>query len=141
MEPVYERIDYCSDSKTLWGKLKSAKWDWLGIDKRGEFILGYPKRKGGVTGTLMLKVERQGDVVEGQHTVRVYDEPTETNPTRNDVLPDESSAIAEFDRLVQEIKSSSNYRLSRVQRVEMGIVAQEWFGVTGHSESLYPESL
>jgi hypothetical protein len=139
VEPIYERTDYCSDPKTLWGKLKSAKWDWLGIDARDDFVLGYPKRKGAITDTLMLEVRRHG-MVQGQHTVRVYDEPTEADPTRNDVLADEPSAIAEFDRVVQEIRTSPNYRLSRVQRVEKGRVVQEWFGVTGHSESWYPES-
>jgi hypothetical protein len=60
VEPIYERTDYCSDPKTLWGKLKSAKWDWLGIDARDDFVLGYPKRKGAITDTLVLEVRRHG---------------------------------------------------------------------------------
>jgi hypothetical protein len=87
----------------------------------------------------MVKAERQG-AIEGHHTVRIYDHPKEIDPTWSNVLADESSAIAEFDRVVQEVRTSPNYRLSKVQRVEMGRVVQEWFGVAGHADAWYPES-
>lgn len=75
MEPIYQRMDYCSEPKTLWGKLQSGEWDWLGIDRDRNFILGYPRRVGGVTDSLMVVMEKGPDVIPGDHTVRIYDDP------------------------------------------------------------------
>ena len=138
MEPVYREIGYCSDVGTLWRKLKSRQCDWLGIDENGNYRLGYPKRQGGVTESLLIQASREGAVV-GAHTVRIYDDPAESTPAFNDVLLDEESAKAEFDRIVQERRTSPNHRLSRVQRIEEGVIVQEWLGVAGHHEKLYPE--
>jgi hypothetical protein len=139
MEPVYQRIDYCSQVKTLWRKLRSGQWDWLGIDKSDNYILGYPMRRGGVTDSLMVEQGHGDDAVLGRHTVRIYDDPREERPWRNSILPDEASAIAEFDRFAGEMGTSPNYRLARVQRVEKGIIVQEWFGIAGHTEEWFPE--
>jgi hypothetical protein len=139
MEPVYQRIDYCSDTRTLWRKLQSGRWDWLGIDKNDNYILGYPKRKSGVTDSLMVEQRHGEDVVLGAHTVRIYVDPREERPWRTSILPDEPTAIVEFDRFVEEVRASPNYRLARVQRVEEGRIVQEWFGVAGHPKAWYPE--
>ena len=53
---------------------------------------------------------------------------------------DEASAIAAFYQFAEEVRISLNYRLAKVQRVEEGIVVQEWFGVAGHREEWYPEA-
>ena len=53
---------------------------------------------------------------------------------------DEASAIAAFNQFVEDVRTSPNYRLAKVQRVEEGIIVQEWFGVAGHREEWYPEA-
>jgi hypothetical protein len=42
LEPLYERIEVCRDAETLWGKLNSGGWDWLGVKPDGVFVLGGP---------------------------------------------------------------------------------------------------
>jgi hypothetical protein len=143
MEPVYREIGYCSDVGTLWRKLKSNQCDWLGIDEKGDYRLGYPKRRSGVEDSLLVTQYNAKDVVLGAHTVRIYDAPwqgSENNPFRNSLYDDEASAIAAFYQFVEEVRTSPNYRLAKVQRVEEGIVVQEWFGVAGHREEWYPEA-
>jgi hypothetical protein len=140
MDPVYREIGYCSDTGTLWRKLKSGRCDWLGIDEKGDYRLGYPKRRGGVTDSLRVDQWHGEDAVLGAHTVRIYIDPTEKRPWRNSILHDEPSAIAEFLRFAEEMRTSPNHRLAMVQRVENGMIVQEWFGVAGHREEWYPEA-
>ena len=40
--PLYEYIEYVSNAETLWHKLQSGHWDWIGVNQRGQFIVGRP---------------------------------------------------------------------------------------------------
>ena len=42
--PLYEHIEFCRNAETLWHKLQSGRWDWLGVHPRGQFVLGTPAR-------------------------------------------------------------------------------------------------
>lgn len=33
-------IEFCRNAKTLWGKIESGRWDWLGVHPDGQFVLG-----------------------------------------------------------------------------------------------------
>jgi hypothetical protein len=39
---LYEKIEFCRSAETLWGKLESGRWDWLGVHPDGQFVLGSP---------------------------------------------------------------------------------------------------
>lgn len=49
-QQIYTVIEYCNDAETLWAKIESGHWDWLGVavDKsdRRTFILGSPAAGG-----------------------------------------------------------------------------------------------
>jgi len=45
-QQLYAVIEFCTDPETLWGKIKSGEWDWLGVYEskgRRRFILGRPR--------------------------------------------------------------------------------------------------
>ncbi len=44
--PLYEKVEFCRSEETLWGKLQSGRWDWIGVHPKGQFILGRPRRFG-----------------------------------------------------------------------------------------------
>lgn len=33
-QQLYRAIEFCVDPETLWGKIESGKWDWLGVRER-----------------------------------------------------------------------------------------------------------
>lgn len=47
MEPIYRRIEFCRNPERLWGKLRSGRYDWLGVKSDGQFVLGSPPVKKG----------------------------------------------------------------------------------------------
>jgi hypothetical protein len=49
VKPVYEKIEFCRNAKTLWGKIQSGRWDWLGVHPNGQFVLGSPRQGKGFT--------------------------------------------------------------------------------------------
>src|SRR5215204_4051057 len=49
VKPVYEKIEFCRNAKTLWGKLQSGRWGWLGVHPNGQFVLGSPRQGKGST--------------------------------------------------------------------------------------------
>jgi hypothetical protein len=62
MEPRYTHIEFCRNPKTLWEKVKSGKWEWLGVHKDGKFVLGSGKRarEGGGSAVLQAEGAEQG---------------------------------------------------------------------------------
>ena len=42
--PLYQYIEFCRNAETLWHKLQSGHWDWLGRKPDGTFVLGKPRR-------------------------------------------------------------------------------------------------
>jgi hypothetical protein len=69
--PVYRHIEFCTSPETLWGKLKSGNWDWLGVkpDDR-TLVVGSPRRPA-MTGSLSLQVHRGSG--ESRYAVRETD--------------------------------------------------------------------
>ena len=67
--PLYRRIKFCRNAETLWHKLQSGDWDWLGVHPKGQFVLGSPRLEGRITSGLTTKTIRQG-VQEGRHGVK-----------------------------------------------------------------------
>jgi hypothetical protein len=68
--PVYEHIEFCRNVKTLWSKLESGYWDWLGVHPKGQYVLGRPRRGGsGVYAPSIIST--QPNAKEGQHGIRI----------------------------------------------------------------------
>lgn len=44
---LYALIEFCNSRKSLWGKLESGRYEWLGVKPDGRtFVLGSPPRRG-----------------------------------------------------------------------------------------------
>jgi hypothetical protein len=46
-QQLYAVVEFCSSAETLYGKIESGHWDWLGVAEKGRkktFILGRPSR-------------------------------------------------------------------------------------------------
>lgn len=68
--PAYEYIEFCRNAKTLWSKLESGRWDWLGVHPKGQYVLGRPRR-GGIRVYAPSIINTQPDAKEGQHGIRI----------------------------------------------------------------------
>jgi hypothetical protein len=69
--PVYHYIEFCRDPETLWHKLQSGHWDWLGRKPNGQFVLGRPRRNPpSEVGVPFLTGSEEG-ATEGLHGIRM----------------------------------------------------------------------
>jgi hypothetical protein len=41
-QQLYRVIEFCKDPETLWAKIESGHWQWLGIHPSGKYVLGRP---------------------------------------------------------------------------------------------------
>lgn len=125
MEPIYRNIEFCRDAKTLWGKLREGRWDWLGVHPNGQFVLGSPpssRLTDHVAATLTTGGAREGD-----HGVVVDTDPKEQNLASYQWLDDESTSRARYAEIVADYESREGPLLVRIQRVEQRQVAEEQF--------------
>jgi hypothetical protein len=74
--PIYKHIEFCRNPETLWRKIESH-WDWLGVDPKEQFVVGYPKR-GGLSGFIAAGDHIRPGAEVGAHGVRVW------TPSRRD---------------------------------------------------------
>jgi hypothetical protein len=68
--PLYQYIEFCRNAETLWHKLHSGHWDWLGRKPDGQFVLGSPRRKRKMIGASATAYV--GAAEEGKHGIREY---------------------------------------------------------------------
>lgn len=59
-QQLYATIEYCPDAETLWRRVESGHWDWLGVvkrDGRPMYVLGAPSiaRSPGTVSTLIAR--------------------------------------------------------------------------------------
>jgi hypothetical protein len=124
-QPVYEKIEFCRSPKTLWGKLRSKRWDWLGVHPEGQFVLGYPRRR--VPSSRAAGTVRHQGAREGEHGVRV-DSPFGHAGT--DWFPTEAEAVAFFEgKLSEGEESSEGPELLKVSRIEGRVPVEEEYVV------------
>jgi hypothetical protein len=69
--PLYQYIEFCRDAETLWRKLQSGHWDWLGRKPDGQFVLGRPRRKRAIV-SWSPSVFRSTAAEEGKHGIKIY---------------------------------------------------------------------
>jgi hypothetical protein len=122
MKPVYRYIEFCRKPETLWHKIESGDWDWLGVHRDGQFVLGRPKRSSGSSLRAALTVGS------GQHGVFVQG-PLDPGPMRS-WFSTEQEAKEEFSREVARLHDESEGPvLIRVRLVIGGYVEKEEFVV------------
>jgi hypothetical protein len=124
VKPVYEKIEFCRNAETLWGKVQSGRWDWLGVHPDGQFVLGSPRQGKGFT--MMVAPEKLNDsATRGEHGVRVR---TPLGPPKGGAtwFRTEQQARHEFQRKLDSLRDESHGPgLFKVQRIEKGLVVEE----------------
>jgi hypothetical protein len=122
-EPRYKKIEFCRSPKSLWGKLESGRWDWLGVHPDGQFVLGSPKA-GGISGSGSLEAHR-AEAAKGEHGIHTS---VPNNPCAHvEWYETEDQAQEAFDRFVAEQGESGSPGIMRIRRIEKRMVVQEDF--------------
>jgi hypothetical protein len=120
--PRYKHIEFCRNAETLWGKIRSGRWDWLGVHPDGRFVLGSPPT-GRIQDGVGLEVVR-GDAEEGRYGVVLH---TPGGPAGSTWCESADEARGEFDRCVREVSDREDPELVRVRLVLEGKIAREEF--------------
>lgn len=115
-QQAYAAIEFCSDAATLWAKIESGHWDWLGVKPRGQFVLGRPSvRRGRGGGVLSVGVPG----ADGSNRIEVCI-PRGIAPTVYlFVTPDE--AREEFSAMVNRLRESGGS--SALHRVDLYVAS------------------
>jgi hypothetical protein len=122
-EPVYERLSFCKSADTLWAKLASGGWDWLGVKSDDRtFVLGAPSRSLGLAlmaaGTVIRK-----DAVAGDFGVRVR--VPRFTATSDTWCRTEDEAREEYSRILQTLGEPGKPALFRVELIVSRQIAEE----------------
>jgi hypothetical protein len=123
--PVYRYIEFCRDPEALWGKLRSGKWDWLGVHPDGKFVVGRPRlKRSSLRAALTVSAS---EALEGEHGVRTY---TPDGFAGERWCNTEEDAKVEFREEVE--KQGDENRgplLLKIHRIEKGKVVDKEFVV------------
>ena len=129
--PLYQYIEFCRNAETLWRKLESGHWDWLGRKPDGQFVLGRPRREVGsqvgVPSVHSVEVGAQ----EGQHGVRIYAWSGQPGTRPGSAwFVTAARARATFEEQVRRLEDpKQNPILGKVVLIEHGQVTDERFMV------------
>jgi hypothetical protein len=129
--PVYKYIEFCRNAETLWHKLQSGHWDWLGRKPDGQFVIGRPRRLAAEEGAISGTRSEGADARTGRHGVIInawqgvpqkhwfstwYEEP--------------EKARAEYERTIRDWEEThQSLALAKVVLIENGQVTDEQFMV------------
>ena|SRR5829696_7754343 len=131
MKPVYQYIEFCRNAETLWHKIASGHWDWLGVHPERKFVLGRPARSAGTTLRAGSSVGAPGS----EYGVFVQG-PLDPGPSRT-WFKTPQEAMEEYARIVSRFGGDEKEPgLLRVQRVERGEVVEEEFLISRPSTYL-----
>jgi hypothetical protein len=134
MKPTYQYIEFCRNAETLWHKIASGHWDWLGVHPERKFVLGRPARRAGATLRAASTVGTVG-APEGQHGVFVQ-APLDPGPSRT-WFKTQQEAKEEYARVVSSFSGDEKGPgLLRVRHVERGQIVEEAFLVRRSSTYL-----
>ena len=127
--PLYQYIEFCRNTDTLWHKLQSGHWDWLGRKPDGRFVLGRPRRElESMVGALSVMNTEPG-AKEGLHGVKVYlwNGLPNSQPSCQ-WFTDTAKAWARFNEQVDHLEDPQRGpTLARVILIEEGQVTDERF--------------
>ena len=129
--PVYQYIEFCRDPETLWHKLQSGHWDWLGRKPDGQFVLGRPRRNPPTEVGVPFITMSEAEATEGLHGIRMQawvGQPSKQKSSRWFTTADK--AQTEFEKEIARLKDPTlKPVLARVFLVQDGQVTAERFVV------------
>src|SRR5919202_6870004 len=125
--PLYQHIEFCRNAETLWHKLQSGHWDWLGVHPNGQLILGSPRLGRSLTDSASIKLVPSEGAEEAHHEVR-YQEWTGTpNLTPGvELFTDEARAKVRYEQVLEQYRNK-NPILAKVQLLERKFLVEEEF--------------
>lgn len=110
--PLYRVIEFCSNAETLWKKLDSGHWDWLGVNTRRDYVVGRPARNRQRSSALTLV---NAGAVPGEHGVRVRAPLSRSAPTWYATA---AEAIRAFDEEIAKLETLPGSHIFEVVRIE-----------------------
>jgi hypothetical protein len=127
-EPLYRYIEFCRDPETLWHKLQSGLWDWLGRKPDGQFVLGRPKRKRAMF-SASPSVFRSTAAEEGKHGININGwNGLPKAPPSHEWFESAAQARAGFEERVADLDRPEQAPiLARVVLIEDGYPTDERF--------------
>jgi hypothetical protein len=127
--PLYQYIKFCSNAETLWHKLQSGHWDWLGRTPDGQFVLGRPRREPGSRVGVPFITSSEVEATEGLHGIRMQawvGQPSTQKSSRWVTTADK--AQTEFEKEIARLEDPAlKPVLARVFLVQDGQVTAERF--------------
>ena len=114
--PLYQYIEFCRNAETLWHKLQSGRWDWLGRKPDGQFVLEAHMIKP----LLLLRYLHSVEV-----DVRVWVLKISTHKERSTI----------YIRSIKSRKYGDYFQLVRSYRDESGVVKKEVLVHLGEHET------
>jgi hypothetical protein len=129
--PLYQYIEFCRNAETLWHKLQSGHWDWLGRKPDGQFVLGRPRRNPpSEVGVPFITSSEEG-AKEGLHGIRMQPwvgQPSKRKSSRWFTTADKAKTAFEQEIAWFEDPALKPV-LARVFLVQDGLVTAERFVV------------
>lgn len=126
--PLYQYIEFCRNTQTLWHKLQSGHWDWLGRKLDGTFVLGRPRVSPESFGIAAITVTAE-DGKQGEHGVKLqqwHGQPSDRSSSR--WFSDADTARDEFEEDVRRLEDpTQNPILARLVLIQNGSVTDERF--------------
>jgi hypothetical protein len=124
--PIYRTIEFCRNANTLWGKIESGRWDWLGVHPDGKFVLGSPAQARSRVSAAASVVRAGAEA--GRFDVKIYT-PDGPGPSVES-LPTNEAARAAFEAECVRLAEGDRPCLYRVTLVLDGVLTDEEFVVT-----------
>jgi hypothetical protein len=127
--PLYQYIEFCRNTETLWHKLQSGHWDWLGRKPDGQFVLGRPRREPESSVGVLSVMNTEPGAKEGQYGVKLYGWNGQPNLQPScEWFTDTVKAKARFNEQVASLEDPQRSpTLARVILIEEGQVSDERF--------------
>lgn len=101
-QQLYAAIEFCSSAETLWGKIASGNWDWLGVRRsangRLSYVVGSPPTSKGFQSRAVGIVSEVGVSEHHRTTIQTPDLP-EPGPPRH--YASAAAAAAGFDEIIR----------------------------------------
>ena len=129
--PLYQYIEFCRNAETLWHKLQSGYWDWLGRKTDGQFVLGRPRRERGSGVGVPFITSSEAEATERLHGIQMQAWVGQPSTAKSSTwVTTADKAQTEFEKEIARLEDPAlKPVLARVFLVQNGQVTAERFVV------------
>ena len=102
---LYQYIEFCRNAETLWHKLQSGHWDWLGRKPDGQFVLGRPRRNPPTEVGIPSITSSEEGATEGLHGIRMQAWVGQPSTAKSSIwVTNADKAQTEFEKEIARLK-------------------------------------